>query len=356
MPDRGSALASPQQLRAFRTGFERAASAAGGLIRAPFRVAGERVVLEFASVALMSRIARPFAHLRCEDGPAALRIRVWDSESTGVPLPPELPSPGSVYAQSLPSTVEEHSVRWAFFRPDPGLTAYDAASREADYWIPAVSRITYGDLAGGFRAVFAWDMAQQGLQFLHAAAVADGGRAGLIVGRSGSGKSSTSLACLLAGMEFLGDDHCLLDLRGTPAVHSIYAAAKLHTSQLERFPDVERLVINPDREPPIKGVALLHPEFAGLLPASRPLAAVFVPQISGGPATAIEPIGPAAALAALAPSTLLQTAAADRGALAAMAKLVRSVPCFRLSLGTERSEIAGRIRTFLREQVPCPAP
>ena len=119
---------------------------------------------------------------------------------------------------------------------------------------------------------------------------------------------------------------------------------------------MERLVINPDREPPIKGVALLHPEFAGLLPASRPLAAVFVPHISGGRSTTIEPIGPAAALAALAPSTLLQTAAADRGALAAMAKLVRSVPCFRLSLGTERSEIAARIRTFLREQVPCPAP
>lgn len=356
MPGEAPGVGTIQQLQAFRAGFHRAAAAAGGVIRIPIAVAGQRVVFEFAGAALMSRMAGPFAHLRCDDGPVSLRIRVWDSESTGVSLPPELPSPGSVYAQSLPATADGYAVRWAFFRPDPGLTAYDAQSREADYWIPAVSRITYGDLAGGFRAIFAWAMASEGLQFLHAAAVAEAGKAALIVGRSGSGKSSTSLACLLAGMEFLGDDHCLLDLRGAPSVHSIYAAAKLHDSQLERFPEVERLVVNPDREAPVKGVALLHPEYTGLLPASRPLAAVFVPNISGGSRTTIEATDPATALAALAPSTLLQAASADRRALGAMARLVRSVPCYRVSLSTDRAEIAARIRTFLREEATSAAP
>jgi hypothetical protein len=41
---------------------------------------------------------------------------------------------------------------------------------------------------------------------LHAAGVACAGRAALIVGDSGSGKSTAALACASAGFGFLGDD------------------------------------------------------------------------------------------------------------------------------------------------------
>jgi hypothetical protein len=194
-------------------------------------------------------------------------------------------------------------------------------------------------------------MAVRGIQFLHSAAVAKDGKAALIVGASGSGKSSTAISCLLNGLEYLGDDHCLLDLGASPpAVHSVYAAAKLHGTQLARFPELHPFVVNPERVAPDKAVAILHPSFADLLPCSRPLVAVIVPRIAHAAATTIEPIGPAAALAALAPSTLLQMASADRGGLAGMARLVRGFPCFRLNLGTDSAEIASAVVDFLRKQ------
>ncbi|MGE3074354.1 MAG: hypothetical protein AB7N24_13975 [Dehalococcoidia bacterium] len=338
----------------FLDAFNRAAADAGGVVRMPITLGPVRVQFEFAGPALLPRLGAPFAHLRAPEGPADLTIRAWDSESTGVALPKELPTAWNVYSQSLPAMSDEGAQRWTYFRPDPGLTVFDSPSQTATYWVPAASSLTYGDIAGGFRAVIAWSMAERGMQFLHSAAVAAGDRAALIVGSSGSGKSSTALACLLNGLEYLGDDHCLLELDASPpAVHSIYAAAKLHDAQLLRFPRLHPFVVNPNRVAPDKGVAILFPDFAELLPASRPLVAVFVPRIANVETTTIGPIGPAAALAALAPSTLLQMASADRGGLAAMARLVRRIPCYSLRLGTEQKEIASVIDAFLRSQ---PAP
>jgi hypothetical protein len=334
----------------FGSAFERAADAAGGVVRLPVNLGGLRVAFEFAGPALRGTLGAPFAHLAVVDGSPDLIIRSWDSESTGVELPKELPSPGTVYAQSLPAMSDSGARRWTYFRPDPGLSVFDSPTQTAIYWVPAASCLTYGDVAGGFRAIIAWAMAERGMQFLHSAAVAHGGRSALIVGSSGSGKSSTALSCLLAGLEYLGDDHCLLDLGEPPRVHSIYAAAKLHDAQLARFPELDPYIVNRDRVAPEKGVAILHPEFHGQLPHARPLIAVLVPRITGGARTSIRPTSPAAALAALAPSTLLQMASADRGGLAAMARLVRRVPCFALELGTEKAEIAAAVQAFLDER------
>jgi hypothetical protein len=328
------------------------ASCRAGLAPLHVLLADVRVDVEFAGEGLRARMGAPFRHLVCAGGEPGIVIRAWDSESSGVELPKELPSPGSVYAKSLPAFGADEDIRWTFFRPDPGLTAYDSSASRAVYWVPAASALTYGDIAGGFRAIITWALASRGIRFLHSAAIGWRGRGALVVGQSGSGKSSTALACLAAGLDYLGDDHCLLDLRDRPQVHSVYAAAKLHDAQLARFPEFDQYVVNRDRVAPDKAVAILSPAFDSLLPRSRPLAAVLVPNITGGGRSRIEPLSRGAALAALAPSTLLQMAAADREGMAAMGQLVRRVPCFRLDLGTDRAEIAERLREFL-ERLPA---
>lgn len=336
---------SRQEFEHARRAFAEARTRLGGA-ETRFSVAGVGFEVQFAGDALHDRISAPFRHLPGFAGEPSLRVMVWDTQSTGVPEPIAVSRRYALHASSGPGAVDSDGILAALARPDPGLTMFDAASGEAIYWVPSPN-LTYGDIAGAFRAVFTWGMAARGLQFLHSAAVAWKSRAALIVGASGSGKSSTALACLLAGMEYLGDDHCLLDLRAAPQVHSLYAAAKLLDAQLERFPELDPYIVNRERVAPEKGVAILFPGFANQLPPSRPLVAVLVPKIVGGRTTSIRQIGAAAALAALAPSTLLQMAAADRGAMAAMAKLVRTVPCYALELGTERDEIAAAVRDFL---------
>jgi len=339
-------MAPPPDGRAFAD-FEHAFNEAssGRAIRRVVDIGGHWVGLTFAGEPLLRAMYPPFAHLETA-GVADIEVGCWDSESSGVRLPRSI-DPEAINRQSLPAFQRDAGERWAFARPDPGLSAYSTSHSQGLYWWPAASGITYGDLAGGLRAIINWSMAQRGLQFLHSAAVGRGGKAALIVGQSGSGKSSTALTCLLAGMDYLGDDHCLLDLRESPVVHSVYAAAKLHTARLERFPELATHVVNPAREDGEKGVAILNPAFAAQLPRRLPISAVLVPMIGEGAMSRLEPLTRAAALLALAPSTLLQMAAADTTGLGPMGALVRAVPCYRLVLGSNRGSIAEQIASLL---------
>ncbi len=333
----------PDAFEAFEEAFERASE--GRKVCETIDVAGFRIALEFAGDGLAEKMGVPFRHLRSEGSPDVV-IKCWDSETTGVPLP-EAIDRGPVYQQSLPGAQRDAPRRWAIERPDPGLTAYHNARSVGIYWFGSASGLTYGDLAGGLRAAIAWAMADRGLQFLHSAAVGAYGNAALVVGPSGSGKSSTALTCLLDGMDYLGDDHCLVSTGAHPVAHSVYAAAKLHTAQLARFPELDELLVNPDRDPIEKGVAILHPRFAAQLPRSLPIAALLVPAIAERPETRIEPMPRGMALRALAPSTLLQMVAADSAGLGPMGELVRNVPCYLITVGSDRAAIAREIRSLL---------
>ena len=81
-------------------------------------------------------------------------------------------------------------------------------------------------------ALAAW-LAGPSTQVLHAGAVAYEGAAALIVGASGAGKSTTVLACAMAGAGFLGDDLVLVESgsdneNAEPTVHCLFATAKLN--------------------------------------------------------------------------------------------------------------------------------
>jgi hypothetical protein len=63
-------------------------------------------------------------------------------------------------------------------------------------------------------AVYVLASRAQGLVPLHAACVGRGDRGILLLGSSGSGKSTVSLHCLLAGLDFLAEDSVLVDPNG----------------------------------------------------------------------------------------------------------------------------------------------
>ena len=66
---------------------------------------------------------------------------------------------------------------------------------------------------------------------------AEGGA--LLLGASGAGKSTTTLACLASGLAIAGDDFVLVEPAGIDAVvHSISTTAKLSRAALLRFPDL----------------------------------------------------------------------------------------------------------------------
>jgi hypothetical protein len=71
--------------------------------------------------------------------------------------------------------------------------------------------------------------------------------------------------------------------------------------------------------------------------------------VTDGTAARLRELSPAAALAALAPTTLLQHHPPQPNALAAMAELVRSVPTLSLELGSDLASVPRAIGAFLED-------
>ena len=120
-----------------------------------------------------------------------------------------------------------------------------------------------------------------------------GGRGVLIPGRGGSGKSSTSLACLLGGMDFISDDYLALALDPEPRVYRLYSTAKLDPRDLDLYPELAarcRAVRQPGFD---KVVLFLEDGYGEQFRESLPLKLVLKPGISGVPETTLGPVEPA---------------------------------------------------------------
>lgn len=169
-------------------------------------------------------------------------------------------------------------------------------------------------------------------QVLHAGAIAYGGAAALFIGSSGVGKSTTALACAMAGADFLGDDLVLVETADrpleAPVVHALFATAKLNDDSATAL-DARgwpTLGVTP------KNKAVIAVGGRMKVARSAPIVALIVlaPPASGR--SAPEPLRPGEALALLMPTATPVASRTGRPAelLAVVAGLARSVPAWRL--------------------------
>jgi hypothetical protein len=184
-------------------------------------LAGRGLNIEATSARAQSAIFPAIAHLavepRANDSQTRWRIVEEDVSwrprgfaGTGVY---RIRSGGFAVVQTDPASFES-------YRPDVGIELHAA---------PAA--LAAGDLRAhpGCYALAAW-LAGPSTQVLHAGAVAYEGAAALVIGASGAGKSTTVLACALAGADFLGDDLVLVEAghNAEPIVHCLFATLKLN--------------------------------------------------------------------------------------------------------------------------------
>ncbi len=341
-------------------GFERAERAAGETIVRDYGIAGQSAQLRFAGPALVPKLTSALAHLESsERNEPGLTIHLWDSKSTHTPLP-----------LMLESLVDLLRLRWferldirkeikgyhggrlrTIFHLGPDiLSIFDVERRRALYWVESEEQVPYYEAGYPLTPLLGWWLEERGFQLLHAAAV--GGPEGgvIICGKGGSGKSTTALSCIGSELGFLGDDYCALDARGRPEIWSLYCTSKLKGEEdVERFSHLKRLITNPDRLGDEKALIFLQDPFPSSLIRRFPLKAVFVPRITGRPNTEISDISMASALKALAPSTMFQLPGNGPASLKTMSRLVRSVPCHHLDLGTDIAEIPRVIAGFLAQ-------
>ena len=309
-------------------------------------VAGHHVRLRFAGTAMRPLLEPVFRHLPRPGGStAALTIDLWDARTTGVDLPPPPWESLELGPRGFVRDFCDERFTTRLDMESGALSMLDGDGGAAFQWVPDAARLPHWERAHPLSAVLGHWFQRHDLPMVHAAAIGGPGGGALLVGRGGTGKSTCTLACVEAGLRTTGDDYGLLDAAG-PTAHSLFGSATLDPDHRRRFP---RLM--PDVEAGSNGdgklVSLLSARRPAAMIDALPLVAILAPRVVGRGPCRLRPISPAAALLALAPSTLLQLGQAGDAALARLAALCRRLPCHALELGGDVAEIPTVIEALL---------
>jgi len=302
----------------------------------------------------MGRLARSFAHLetKATDGPA-FTIHIWDSALSDTPPPPtpeigEEDVPGAFFQYSdahiragfqLGTSVSASGLAPYPDAPATALSVIDADRDEAWFWVADARRIPYWEEASPIRYLLDWWLGDQGVQVVHAGAVGTPDGVVVLVGTSGSGKSTSSLASLDSTLQYAGDENVAVAIEPRPWIYSLYSTGKLTADHLVRLPFLLPALSDADRLTREKAVVYVYEHWPENTATDFPLRAILAPKIVPGliDARTVE-VTPLAGLAALAPSTIFQTHA-GQDSLARMRSLVQIVPSYVLELGSNMSSI-----------------
>jgi hypothetical protein len=316
-------------------------------------MAGKPVSLRCAGLALQEQVLPALAHLAagedCRAEPA-LTVHLWDSASTRVE-PPRRPAVREDHAYGALYHLHDPPVRAVY---QPGLETLSAVDFDAGlawHWVAAASEQPYWEQACPIRQLLFWWLSAQGYLQVHGAAVGLPGGGVLLVGKAGSGKSTTALACLGSELLYAGDDYVAVAVEPEPRVQSLYSSGKLEPAHVRTLlPRLVPLLANADRLQEEKAVIYAHEHFPEQTTPGFPLRAIVVPRVQRGQRESrIVRSSRREAFAALAPSTMVQLHTADSAAWSTMARLTALVPCFGLELGSDVGAIPGVLSAFLRE-------
>lgn len=330
--------------------YEKAEVSAGGCIDRFYCIAGFKIRLKFAGEALIPYVIPAIAHLAIEPiSDPALTICIWDSLSTNTAAPPP-PNPNYHILkrgelQELTSDRIYTSFQWGAYT----LSILDRDRNLAIYWVDSKKQIPYWKTGACLRTIFHIWMSQRQIQLVHGGAVGLPNGGVLIVGKGGSGKSTTALACLNSQLFYASDDYSLITAEPKPTVFSIYSTGKKNADDLERLPFISRAISNRDRLDSEKAVYFLNDYFPEKIIKSFPLRALFIPRITGKPNTTLTPTSVATGLSALVPSTLLQLSGAGKEACQIMKNVVNQLNCYYLEVGTDIEQIPQVIFEFLSQ-------
>ena len=331
--------------------FDRAVEIAGSVERRCFQFGENIVCFCFAGPALIPDITTAIVHCAIEtDQVPDLTISIWESKSTGVPV--ILPFWGQdeyIVRREVSGMCKDGFL--TTLGTEPGrLTMLNTITKHAVVWIEDGEALPDFAVATPLLPLFQQWFTSQGQQILHTAAVGNDSGAVLIVGTSGAGKSTTTMLCLQAGMNIVGEDYCLLSNQSTtPMVHSLFNIGKLNAESMSWMPEFESMIIRPARDREQKAMLRLYPRFKDQFVHSLPIQAILIPHITGKQDTSLSSATSAAGLHALAPSTIFQLSGAGVQALRHMAELVRRVPSYHIALGTDAEQIPRVIQSILSE-------
>lgn len=314
-------------------------------------LAGKCLRFVFYTPTLAERMLPAFAHLKETTIEPDLTIHIWDSKETGV----ELTQP--YYKREHMSELGEGTqvalqdgFYGVYFSGEESIQLYDQKSQNAYFWTQDASAIPGWVIGAPLRAILHWYLATVDIQLVHGAVIGIEDEAVLLTAKSGSGKSTTSLASILAGLTYLGDDYVAVSSGQDLIAHMVYNSAKCTTDTLEALPAFIPLAKEIPSVDERKSIIYISQVFPHQTQNQAHLKAILVPTISSRNSdTKIEGISKVETLLAMAPTTIFQLPYTSAGLITKLREIVQRSPCHRLMLGSDIPRTAEAIKNFLEQ-------
>jgi hypothetical protein len=302
-------------------------------------MAGMQVRLRFETAALKEQIAPAFEHLQTPSRAESPALTV--SLYQGSHFPAWAAGPNETLLSK-----DHHSIT---IRQSEGNTVSCLENNGNATCSTSDSKsIPYSQRAVPMRLLLSLSMGLRGRYAVHAAAVAHFGNGVLIVGKGGAGKSTTAISCAVAGMQYAGDDYCLVAGGDVPRVFSLYSTAKLTFAGFQKFKSLLGGAEMPGRAADEKVICYLHRVRGVKMSAGFPIKAILLARVQDRTTTRLVRVSSAQGFRALTPSLGLQLLPQIRTeALSAFNSLARQVPIYDLELGRELASAPEAIKESL---------
>ncbi|MCX6458751.1 MAG: hypothetical protein NTZ03_00395 [Actinobacteria bacterium] len=267
-----------------------------------------------------------------------LRIEVWDCASTGIE-PPALPhfvDPAAPY---------EFAADGFIIDPNAGSALiWDEATRHAVLWARDLTHPPEWYRAAPLRLLLTILGPLGDAVLVHGSAVEYEGRAAVLIGASGSGKSTTARLAELAGATHFADDQVVAyRLDGRFVADPLYRARKmqLDNAQLPNLtPHHDLTVVHTSSTK-----SVLRPVTRTEFPAAVPVAALITPDLSSG--EPLTPVSSPAMFQRLLHACMQDGVVSDARVARSLLSLAQGVACLSLGLARPTDDIASDVLTFL---------
>jgi hypothetical protein len=310
-------------------------------------IAGLAVRLEFGSEALRRKIAPAFGHLETADI-AEPQLTIFVREEASLFERVFLLTEFRTITDENEIWLEEGQEYSVILQRQGQFVAVVEWTNETAYWlVPDAASIPYILRAHSLQPLLTYWLGKQKRYLVHGAAVGTGRDGVLILGHNNAGKSTTALTCLLDGMLYISDDHCLVSLDGEALVHSLYGTGKVFFEEMDRFPLLAPAADTRDRPDGEKALYFLASLPAAHLVRCLRLRAILLTRIMDAPRTKLRATDQAEAFRALVESCALHASAARAQALRCFNGIVRQLPAYFLELGADVRSTPPVIRELL---------
>lgn len=234
-----------------------------------------------------------------------------------------------------------------FLRGAGGVAIADWRSGRAYVWVPSIEAFIASDRAAPFRWIIDGLAQRHGLMTMHAAVIGEDGVGLLIVGEGGRGKSTLALAAIGAGMDYLGDDYCLVDPQPPYRAYRLFNTAKLQVDarvQPDWIVDIEHEIKSVSGG---KRIFNLARHARAMLADQLEIRALLLPEFTDDPLPVLEMVSANEAFRRAAPSTVVQCEGSGAQVAAEVGRLVRTLPSYRIHIPQELHRSIELIRDLI---------